>query len=309
MNTNLAYELSITEGKTTFDTQCKKILSHKIILAWILKYAVSEFSELTITEIYNCIEDTPTISSIGVLPGSSNSEKIAGMTTENKIQDEGAIYYDIRFSTTIPTKAKSIRLLINLEAQKAFSPGYQIVTRGFFYDTRMISAQLGTEFSIPHYNGIKKVYSIWICMAAPNYIGNAISEYHITKEDKVPGIPKRPWTYDKLSVVIIALNEKRKTDHKLLRLLKTLFSDKPYSEKKKILEQEYSIYLEGKELKHMCNLSEYIEERGLEKGQTIAKQKFIENLLKMKVLSDAAIAAAAECTLEKIQMIKQELYN
>lgn len=37
--------------------------------------------------------------------------------------------------------------------------------------------------------GIKKVYSIWICMNAPDHIGNAISEYSITKKDKIPGIP------------------------------------------------------------------------------------------------------------------------
>ena len=62
------------------------------------------------------------------------------------------------------------------------SAGYDIVTRGIFYVSRMISAQLSTEFSKSDYDNIKKVYSIWICMHSPNNIGNAISCYHIEKK-------------------------------------------------------------------------------------------------------------------------------
>ena len=74
----------------------------------------------------------------------------------------------------------------------------------------MISAQLGTEFEIPEYDKIKKVYSIWICMNAPKYIGNAISEYKLEKTDLIPGIPDRRKEYDKLSIVMVCLNTKKK---------------------------------------------------------------------------------------------------
>lgn len=74
----------------------------------------------------------------------------------------------------------------------------------------MLSAQLGTEFAIPNYQNLKKVYSIWICMNAPNYIGNAISEYKIAKEDIISGIPDNVEAYDKLSVIMICLNQKKK---------------------------------------------------------------------------------------------------
>ena len=74
----------------------------------------------------------------------------------------------------------------------------------------MISAQLGTEFEIPEYDKIKKVYSIWICMNAPKYIGNAISEYKLEKTDLIPGIPDRRKEYDKLSIVMVCLNTKKR---------------------------------------------------------------------------------------------------
>lgn len=331
MKTSLAQELSLARTKTKYDTQCKKILSQKIILAWILKYTVSEFAAMDISEIYNCIEGPPEISAENLLPGAANIEKITGMTNEDKIAGEGRIYYDIRFAVVFPSSDKYIRLLINLEAQSSFYPGYQIVTRGIFYDARMISAQLGTEFSIPHYDNIKKVYSIWICLDAPNYIGNAISDYHMTKTDLSAGIPDNPWTYDKISIVLITLNEKVPAKHKLLHLLNVLFSPlMPYEEKRKILETEYSIcmeYDEGKELNLMCNVSDYVVkvateiglqkgmeqglekglEQGLEQGLKQGRQEIVEKLLRIGLLSDDIIANLADYSIEKIQEMKKKL--
>ena len=83
-------------------------------------------------------------------------------------------------------------MIINVEAQKDFHPGYAVTSRGVFYGARMISAQKGIEFTGSNYDGIRKVYSIWICMNAPDYIGNAVSRYSIKKEDILPGIQDEP---------------------------------------------------------------------------------------------------------------------
>ena len=76
-------------------------------------------------------------------------------------------------------------------------------------------ARMGIEFSNSNYDNIKKVYSIWICTEAPQYIGNAISTYDIHKTDIVGAIPDIPEHYDKLCVIIICLNEKQKSEHPL----------------------------------------------------------------------------------------------
>lgn len=201
-----------------------------------------------------------------------------------------------------------IKLIVNLEAQKDFYPGYEIVTRGIFYGGRMISAQLDTEFEIPNYDGLKKVYSIWICMNAPKYIGNAISSYSMNKQDFVEGIPDKKWAYDKLVVIVICLNEKSKKETDFLKMMNTLLSTtKNVEEKKKELEQEYQIEMKSdlrKGLNLMCNLSELVEEQ----GAFNKIKELVEKKLK-KGLSVEEIADMLEEPIETIQKAMIELQN
>ena len=181
MNNELSRELSYAKEKVRYDTQCKRVLSQKEILAWILKRTVKEFTNMSVLQILPYIEGRPEISSVPVYPGKDRkpsgysgtdrrySEKISGMPNEDKIPQEVAIYFDIRFRVSVP-EGNNLQMIINIEAQKSFYPGYEIVTRGIFYCARMISAQSGVEFTSSDYNGIRKVYSIWLCMNAPRKI-------------------------------------------------------------------------------------------------------------------------------------------
>lgn len=270
MRNEFARNLDLAQAKIQYDEQCKKVLGDKNILSWIMQRTVSEYAGMSREEIMKCIEGEPEIGSRRVNPGETNASRIAGLSNEDKVNEEGTIFYDIRFLAWIPKSREKIRLIINVEAQKKYYAGYSLTTRGVFYGARMISAQLGTEFEIPEYDKIKKVYSIWICMNAPKYIGNAISEYKLEKTDLIPGIPDRRKEYDKLSIVMVCLNTKKETDDQFLGMLQTLFNTElPEKEKKDRLEQEYEIQMEngfGKELSLMCNLSDTVEERGIEKG-------------------------------------------
>ena len=178
------------------------------------------------------------------------------------------------------------------------------MTRGIFYDARMISAQLGTEFEHSKYDDMKKVYSIWVCMQAPKKIGNAISEYSIKKQDIISGLPDRPESYDKLSVVIIALNETMETNDELLGMLNTLFSEqKTYLEKKKELEEIYQMNL-------MCNLSDLVIERGIEQGIESGIEQKSYNLAQMMIREAEPTDKIMRYTgysLEKIKEIAQEM--
>lgn len=270
MRNEFARNLDLAQAKIQYDEQCKKVLGDKNVLSWILQRTVREYAGMNREEIMKCIEGEPEIGSRRVNPGETNASQITGMANEDKVNEEGTIFYDIRFFAWIPKSREKIRLIINVEAQKKYHTGYSLTTRGVFYGARMISAQLGTEFEIPEYDKIKKVYSIWICMNAPQYIGNAISEYKLEKTDLIPGIPDRRKEYDKLSVVMVCLNTKKETEDQFLGMLQTLFNtDLAEKEKKERLEQEYEIQMEngfGKELSLMCNLSDTVEERGIQKG-------------------------------------------
>lgn len=270
MRNEFARNLDLAQAKIQYDEQCKKVLGDKNVLSWILQRTVREYAGMNREEIMKCIEGEPEIGSRRVNPGETNASQITGMANEDKVNEEGTIFYDIRFFAWIPKSREKIRLIINVEAQKKYHTGYSLTTRGVFYGARMISAQLGTEFEIPEYDKIKKVYSIWNCMNAPQYIGNAISEYKLEKTDLIPGIPDRRKEYDKLSVVMVCLNTKKETEDQFLGMLQTLFNTElAEKEKKERLEQEYEIQMEngfGKELSLMCNLSDTVEERGIQKG-------------------------------------------
>ena len=271
MGNVLFKELSIAKQKTTYDEYVKRILGNRIILAWILKYTTEEFRDCSVDEIAeDYIIDGVEISESSIIPGQKKNRRIVGQNTEDKVPEEGIVTFDIRFQAIAPEKSRYIKLLINVEAQKDFYPGYEIVTRGIFYGARMISSQLDTEFSGSDYNDVKKVYSIWICMNGPKFIGNAIAEYSIKKRDVVGSFPDKRSSYDKMTVILLCLfGEMKDSDNAILQLLSVLLSSEiELEQKKKILDKEYGIRDEmlGKELDNMCNLSELVWERAMEKG-------------------------------------------
>lgn len=309
MKNSLARDLSIASVKVQYDDNIKNILSNKVILAWILKSSTTEFYDLTIERIVECIEDEPEISAVRVNPGETNeSEKIVGSKNEDKVPMEGTVYYDIRFQAYVPIEGKYIKILLNLEAQKNFYPGYQIVTRGVFYGGRMISAQLDTEFEIPDYDGLKKVYSIWLCVQAPKKIGNAISRYSLEKEDVVSGIPDKKEAYDKLSIVMICLNEKMETKTEFLELMNVLLSrTMSVDDKMRILEEKFNISMGNKmekELNLMCNLSDLVEEEAMERGMERGMEKKLEEHVEKMFRKGWTIVDIADLLEESIEAIQ-----
>ena len=54
--------------------------------------------------------------------------------------------YDIHFYAYTPDEKGKVKIILDVEAQKKYHTGHDFVTRGFFYTSRIISAQLGKEF-------------------------------------------------------------------------------------------------------------------------------------------------------------------
>lgn len=309
MHTELSRDLEL--NKLKYDAQCKRVLGEKVMLAWIMKSVVPEYAEMDIAAIESCIEGEPEISSTRVNPGETNTPRVRGSATEDKVPDEGVIYYDIRFRAALPGEEGTAGIILNVEAQKAFRPGYSIVTRGIYYCARMLSAQQGTEFVVPRYDDIKKVVSIWICTNAPGNIGNAVTRFQMGKEDLVPGYPDNEKEYDKLSVVMICLNEKQDDHIEITELLNTVFSEeKTVEEKKEILQDRFHMEMEdglGKELELMCNISDYIEERALLRGREEGRTEGTE--LERERGIGILVKALLEAQMPKERIIEQLMFN
>lgn len=312
LKTEIAKDIEIAKYRIRYDTQCKRVLGNKIILSWIMKETIKEFSNMSINSIYRCIEQNPSIDEVYAEPGQTNTnEKIAGINTEDKIQNEGSITYDIRFEAYVPKEEEKVKIIINVEAQKNFYPGYPIISRGIYYGARMVSAQGGVEFREPDYGNIKKVYSIWICMGVPRYIGNAISVYDMKKTDIIGNIPDIPANYDKICIVMVCLDEHSKSENTFLNMMNTLLSSYlDVSTKKRILQNEYQIPMNdnlGEEMNLMCNLSEYVWERGVEAGRKEALQSVVGKMLKTDSASDDFIMDIAGISKAELEKIKAQM--
>ena len=186
---------------------------------------------------------------------------------------EGEVRFDILFHAIAPSGVR-VKLILNIEAQKNFYLGYDLVTRGVYYGARLISSQKDKEFTDNNYDDIKKVYSVWICMNAPAYLQNTITEYKM-EQHKLYGNYSKPARYDLLRVIMICLGSFKDMlpqdngDEKLLKLLSVIADEHmTAADKLHILDKEYDITttsdLKGR-VNYMCNWSEGLVERVTER--------------------------------------------
>ena len=140
----LAEAIGTTGVNAKYDAACKRLLSEKYILAWIMKSCLTKYQDCAIKEIAEkYIEGQPSVESIPVTPDKTNPV-IRGLRTEDSSQSEGTITYDVRFYAYAPGTKKPIRLIINVESQLNYNAGYPLLKRAIFYGSRMISSQYGT---------------------------------------------------------------------------------------------------------------------------------------------------------------------
>ncbi len=306
-----AQGLHITQLSARYDAACKRVLSEKSILAWIMKSCLEEYQDCDIRDIAEkYIEGQPQISSIPVLPDEGGTV-IQGMDTADKSLREGTVTYDIRFRAIVPGTGERISLIINVEAQNDYYPGYPLITRGVYYCCRMISSQYGREFTGPDYGKLKKVYSIWICMNPPKNKENTITRYRLVEEHLVGEAVEPVGNYDLLSIVMLCLgNPEAEGKESALRMLDVLFSDETsVAEKKKILAEEYDIPMTQKldqEVSSMCNLSEGVLRKGLTRGMAQGRAEGLaQGMAKGRV--EGRAEGLAEGILSSIQSLMKNL--
>lgn len=247
LKTTIAQGLHVTDDSAGYDAACKRVLSEKAILARIMKSCLEEYKDCDVNDIAEkYIEGQPQVSAVPVLP------------------DEGGT-------------------VINVEAQNDFYPGYPLIKRGIYYCCRMISSQYGREFTGSHYEKIKKVYSIWICMKPPQYRENTITRYRLVEEYLV-GEGKEPIrNYDLLSIIMLCLGGPDGSNYDgVLRMLDVLLSNETSeAEKRKILQDDYDIQMTQtmeREVSVMCNLSKGVEEKGVAKGILSSIKNLMETM-------------------------------
>ena len=272
INTPLAEDIHATDQNAQYDAACKKLLSQKIILAWIMKSCLDEYRNCDVKEIAEkYIEGTPQVGEVLIAPDETNAPRIRGISSQDTSLTESSSTYDIRFMALAPVSDELIQMIVNVEAHNKFKPGYPLIKRAIYYCGRMLTAQNGTEFTHSEYQKIKKVVSIWVCMAPPNERKNSITRYHLTEENLVGSVKEQVQNYDLIDVAMVCLGGEGQENYSgVLKLLDVLLSPKAGEAKKRqVLQDEFDIpmteTLEA-EVHQMCNLSEGVMELGIEKG-------------------------------------------
>ncbi len=147
--------------------------------------------------------------------------------------------------------------------------------------SRMISSPYGREFTGSHYEKLKKVYSIWICMNPPRRRENTITRYRLTEEHLVGQAVEPVQNYDLLSIVTLCLGGPDGENYDgVLRMLDVLLShETSEAEKRRILQDDYDIQMTRtleNEVSAMCNLSKSVMEKSWKKDMEKGLAKGVE---------------------------------
>ena len=301
MDTTLGKDISNAGEKSTLDETCNRLMANKYILSYVMRDCMREYQGCTIDDIIRqYIEGIPALSSVPldqddilVDPG-----RVQGLSTDDKSITEGNIFYDIKFSAKVPKEnddekdeeAEDIRLIVVVEPQDDFYPGYPILKRATYYYARAISAQKGTVFTGKQYGKIQKVYVVFVCMMPPQYSQNTITRYSMQEENVVGQFHAKREDYDLASVIMVSLGSHKRKKNDLLRLLNVLLSQELNpTAKKQILADDYQIPMthdieEGVE--NMGSLWDRAVAKGVDKGILDCLYKYIN---RKKVSIDEAL--------------------
>lgn len=268
---------TITNHKIMLDQHCKAIVGNQEMLARMIHEFVREARHLSVNEIMEIIKD---------------EHRFKWLNNENMIPSYGTVKFDMFCCVDLPQlNGTNKQIYLNIEIQNNIHPGYSLVTRGIAYVLRILTTQWGREYDDKSYDGMKKVYSLWIMPQATKRKDGDVDVYKLKKERK-NGKEENKENYDKEELVMIYLNQKHDTtkkyfkhDEVLMPLVVFLNNRIDFQGKKEII-KEYGFKETEREVKEMCDYANYLERKarneGINRGKKIErKEKNIEYVRKL----------------------------
>ena len=262
-------KITTSKQTTMYDHLYKMIIGNEEVLSRIIKVVVDEAKYLSFEEIRRLIKGVH-IGDRMVNPHFHLVDK------EGFIKDEGVVYYDILCYIDVPQEdGKNIRVYLNVEIQNDAYPKYSLITRGDTYLSRIQTTQWGKEYNDQNYDGMKKVYLIWILPQAAKKRDGQVS---ICKTDEEKQLEKVE-SYDKREQIVIYLDKEHDTSKKyqehdeiLTPLVVFLNNILDYQGKIRIM-KEYGFKEIEKEVRDVCDYANILEKEYLNKGIGIGVEK------------------------------------
>ncbi len=275
--------IEMTGASATSDAGMKKVLAIVPLLARILKKCAIEFKDIPVEDIEKKYIDPERIHIADVpverdLTNTVDVKSVRRLDTVDNSINEGTIVYDIIFYVNAPgLDDKEIGLYVNIEGQAKNYPGYELETRGIFYAARRFCSQKTTETEKIDYSKLEKVYSIWVCVGdVKNEKAGTITQYSIEKKDIIGHLEQDRSIYDKMTVIMIRVNDRMHSDDTLLTGLKEIFSNETTLDMKLQAFRDMGIEVTDeirKDVNEMCNYGDYIASINLEKGELKGEMK------------------------------------
>lgn len=255
---------TLSQHKIMLDQNCKLMISHEEMLSRIIKEFVEEAKHLSIEEIIKIVQD---------------EHRFQRLNNENTISGYGTVRFDFFGCIDLPQLDHTInRIYLNVEIQNDAYPKYSLITRGDAYLSRIQTTQWGKEYNDQNYDGMKKVYLIWILPQAAKKRDGQVS---ICKTDEEKQLEKVE-TYDKREQIVIYLDKEHDTNKKyqeydevLTPLVVLLNNILDYQGKIRIM-KEYGFKEIEKEVREVCDYANILEKEYLNKGIGIGVEKGIE---------------------------------
>ena len=255
---------TLSQHKIMLDQNCKLMISHEEMLSRIIKEFVEEAKYLSIEEIIKIVQD---------------EHRFQRLNNENTIPGYGTVRFDFFGCIDLPQLDHTIkRIYLNVEIQNDAYPKYSLITRGDAYLSRIQTTQWGKEYNDQNYDGMKKVYLIWILPQAAKKRDGQVS---ICKTDEKKHLEKLE-SYDKREQIVIYLDKEHDTNKKyqeydevLTPLVVFLNNILDYQGKIRIM-KEYGFKEIEKEVREVCDYANMLEKEYLNKGIGIGVEKGIE---------------------------------
>lgn len=255
---------TLSQHKIMLDQNCKLMISHEEMLSRIIKEFVEEAKHLSIEEIIKIVQD---------------EHRFQRLNNENSIPGYGTVRFDFFGCIDLPQLDHTIkRIYLNVEIQNDAYPKYSLITRGDAYLSRIQTTQWGKEYNDQNYDGMKKVYLIWILPQAAKKRDGQVS---ICKTDEEKQLEKVE-TYDKREQIVIYLDKEHDTSKKyqeydeiLTPLVVFLNNILDYQGKIRIM-KEYGFKEIEREVREVCDYANILEKEYLNKGIGIGVEKGIE---------------------------------
>ncbi|WP_302221513.1 PD-(D/E)XK nuclease family transposase [uncultured Acidaminococcus sp.] len=268
----MASDLDTWQEERKLDEACCRLVANKVILARLLQEVIQEYHDCSVAELeQKYLEGEPSILSSSVDQDVPDPGRIKGETTVDKSQTEGTIMYDILFSAYSPRRKQDSQVIINVESQNQWDPGYSLMKRAAYYAARMLSRQKGTVFTGSDYGKLQKVYTIWICLELPKKKQNTITVFSMEPEHLVGNAEYDKMNYDMATVIMVCLGDTERKEKDILRLLGILLSPEIQPEhKKRVLEEDYGIPMTvemEKEAETMCDYGRGLARKYAAKGR------------------------------------------